>query len=87
MIKHTVFIIIVVILGVVLNVVQETYAGSCIPEEGEELYRGNVLFVVRTLSEFVVQNISDAPAAIRVSWDKQDPHGKGDGFFYYYSRS
>ncbi|MCP4371179.1 MAG: hypothetical protein GY797_24150 [Deltaproteobacteria bacterium] len=46
-------------------------------EEGEVLYNGKVLLITQTTSKITVQNISDAPVAIRISWDEKDPGGIG----------
>lgn len=48
-------------------------------QDPEEIYRGSAIAVFKTDSEIIVENISSSPLAIRVSWNKTDPHGTGEG--------
>ncbi len=42
-------------------------------------YKGDVLFVQQTETKIIVQNMSEYPVAIRISWDGGDPFGTGKG--------
>lgn len=44
-----------------------------------KLYEGDVLFVIQTESEIIVENIYKSAVAIRLSWDNKDPYGTGAG--------
>ena len=46
--------------------------------QGTERYRGPVLLISQTTQDIIVENISSGSVAIRVSWDDQDPWGRGD---------
>ncbi|MCP4366638.1 MAG: hypothetical protein GY797_00780 [Deltaproteobacteria bacterium] len=45
--------------------------------QAEVLYNGKVLLITQAISKITVQNISDSPIAIRMSWDDKDPDGSG----------
>jgi len=52
---------------------------DCIPAGSQELSQGSVLLAARSGSEIVIKNISGITVTVRVSWDKSDPWGNGDG--------
>lgn len=57
----------------------EPYDKSENDRSGLSLYEGPVLEVIQTESEIAVENISNNPVAIRISWDGKDLYGKGEG--------